>query len=58
MVISKYFNIVDESKRYQGRSLFKYRLFIILGKLADIKRPKEACNRSIFQPTQDLRRNV
>jgi hypothetical protein len=57
MEISKYFDILDESKWYQDRSLFKYRLSILLGKFAVIKRQKKACNRSIFQPAQDLRRN-
>ncbi len=30
MVIWKYFDIIDESKRYQDRPLFKYRLSILL----------------------------
>jgi hypothetical protein len=29
MVISEYYDIIDESKRYQKRSLYKYQLFIL-----------------------------
>ena len=41
MVISKYFDIIDESKWYQNRSLYKYRLSIVSVQISEERKKRE-----------------
>src|SRR5918992_3500583 len=40
MVISKYFDIIDESKWYQNRSLYKYRLSIVSVQISEERKKR------------------